>query len=246
MKKLLLIILPITLIVGLVLGVIIGINCSSKTEDKSFYSIGLPEGGEYDPNEIIIQVITNYDSGYNFENQGINFSFSDNESGAIHPYRNEFSATMKTVLPSDKTYDGDWQKFHESIIKSSIGCCIAEFTHYGTNGYTGSWTFHVKDVIYGTVPDETVRVIEEHKNTSNLSYGYERGHEYLLFFSYRGYSEVYNQLCYRFEGGALFDLTAMNNLKWHGGNIVLDENVTRDEFIGYIENLAGKYGFNKK
>ena len=81
MKKLLFIIIPIALIVGLISGVVIGINYSSKTEDKSFYSIGLPEGGEYDPNEIIIQVVPNYDSGYNFENQGINFSFSDNESG---------------------------------------------------------------------------------------------------------------------------------------------------------------------
>lgn len=246
MKKILLAVIILTLISGILLGVVIGINCGNKNEDKSFYSIGLPEGVEYEPDEMIIPIVPNYDSSYDFENKGIEFQITDNESGVIHPYHNEFSANMKTLLPSDKNYDGNWQMFHESIIKNSIGCCTAEFTHYGTNGYAGSWTFHVKDVIYGTVPDQTVRVIEDHKNTSTLSYRFERGHEYLLFFSDRQYSEVYNQLCYRFEGGMLIDLTAMDNFKWHGGNIILDENVTYEEFIGYIENLAGKYGFNKK
>ena len=246
MKKIFPIIIVFALITGTLLGVVIGINCNSNTEDKSFYSIGLPEGIEYDPNEIIVPVEPNCDSSYDFENAGINFLFADNESHKIHPYRNEFSATLKTYLPSNIIYDGDWQKFHESIIKNSIGCCVAEFTHYGTNGYAGSWTFLVNEVIYGTVPDELIRVIEEHINTSNLSYGFERGHKYLLFFSDRKFSNVYNQLCYSFEGGALIDLTDMKNFEWHGGDIVLNENVSYADFIKFIENLAGKYGFNKE
>ena len=243
MKKTLIIVIPIVLIIGLFSGVFLGVYCFSEKEEGSVFTIGMPEALDVEPNLNPVMKAPHYSENYEFNSINISYDFIGNK-GKMHPYG--FSeSSIPCYISSGKKYEEDYRYFHEDLIKNSIGACTAVFNSYSTNGTVGCWTFTISEVIYGAEDEGLIRVIQSHSNTPYTAYAFQKDHEYLLTFSYRDFSSVYNQLCYRFEGGLLIDLTTMNDFQWHKGLINIDENVTRDDYIEYFESLAGKYGFNK-
>ena len=244
MKKIFLTLIPITLIIGFLSGIFIGTCFFSEKEEGSDFAIGIPEALDTEVNLNPVMKEPDFSEEYDFTSINVSYDFTGN-IGKIHPYG--FSeSSIPCYISSGKKYEENYRYFHEDVIENSIGACTAVFNSYVTNGKVGCWSFTVRDVLYGAESDGIIRVIQSHSNTPYTAYSFQKDHEYLLTFSYRDFSEVYNQLCYRFEGGLLIDLTTMEDFQWHEGLINIDDKVTREEFIEYIENLAGHYGYKKK
>ena len=141
--------------------------------------------------------------------------------------------------------DNNEQNFYLSTISESTGAAIGEFKSFYYNGIY-NWEFIRKEVLYGDVPDETIKIVRSRIDDFGFSIDedtFTEGNNYLLFLV-RDDSVFLDSPQYGLMGQVCIPVDDFNNSTWSRGKISYGYGISFNDIKNYYRDMALNKGFD--
>ena len=139
--------------------------------------------------------------------------------------------------------------FCNAAIVNSTGGVVGKFITFRTEGDLNIWEFEKKELIYGEVPEEIIKIVRVssdillEEDTLDES-SFVVGEDYVLFL--RKTDNIFLETPqYSLMGRVCIPLNDLNSSTWSNGTITYGTNVSGEQVIEYYKNLVDEKGYEQ-
>ena len=156
----------------------------------------------------------------------------------------QYDCVLLTLNMLMRIKETPWDIFHEDVIKSSKGGCVAELLSYSEIERNGHWRFKLKETVYGDIPENEFTVIHSLRKSFDTMFEFEVGKEYFIAFDHY-YSGLFDAEKYNIVGGVYIPVNELEESKWFRGDIQFSEGTRKVDLVHYFKEFAEEYGYKK-